>query len=211
MSVKHAVLGHLVQHPDYGYRLRAQLSEQLEIPDLSGNTVYRALVQLQKEGLIVELGADRTFGSGRDRVWFKATDKGSEAFEEWLRGASEEMPLLDGLHSKLLVSRPANLPELVELTWAQERACLARLGELEGAAQMSGEWRRSWEGGGLGRARRWGCPHVWPGFEDTDARAIRTDLAQTGRLGQAHLVTGGRHHTGTRLCGDAAVAQSQSP
>jgi DNA-binding PadR family transcriptional regulator len=146
MSVKHAVLGHLVQHPDYGYRLRAQLSEQLEIPDLSGNTVYRALVQLQKEGLIVELGADRTYGAGRDRVWFKATDRGSEAFEEWLRGASEEMPLLDGLHSKLLVSRPANLPELVELTWAQERACLARLGELEGAAQMSGEWRRSWEG-----------------------------------------------------------------
>lgn len=147
MSVRHAVLGHLVQHPDYGYRLRAELAEQLEMPDLSGNAVYRALVQLQKEGLIIALGVDRASGSGRDRVWYKATEKGGEAFEEWLRGASEEMVPLDELHSKLLVSRPANLPELVELTWAKERACLTRLGELEDIAQLpAGEWRRSWEG-----------------------------------------------------------------
>jgi DNA-binding PadR family transcriptional regulator len=51
MSVKYAVLGRLVQHPDYGYRLRSELAEQLEMPDLVGNTVYRALEQLEREGL----------------------------------------------------------------------------------------------------------------------------------------------------------------
>lgn len=147
MSVKHAVLGHLVRHPDYGYRLRAVLSEQLEMPDLSKTAIYRALAQLQRDGLIVELGADRAPGTGRDRVWFEATQKGADAFEEWLRNASEAVPMLDELHSKLLAARPKNLPELIEQTWTQERACLTRLGELEGAEHVpAGEWRRSWEG-----------------------------------------------------------------
>jgi DNA-binding PadR family transcriptional regulator len=147
MSVKHAVLGHLVLHPDYGYRLRAELAEQLKMPDLSKTTVYRALYQLQNEGLIVRLGADRVPGAGRDRVWFKANEKGGEVFEKWLRDASEGMPPLDELHSKLLASRPTNLPELVELSWARERVCLALLGGLEGVAQVPvGEWRRNWEG-----------------------------------------------------------------
>jgi DNA-binding PadR family transcriptional regulator len=147
MSVKHAVLGHLVRHPDYGYRLRAVLSEQLEMPDLSKTAVYRALEQLQKEELIVQLRTDRAPGAGRDRVWFEATRKGADTFEEWLRNASEAMPILDELHSKLLASRPANLPELIEQTWTQERGCLARLGELEGVELTpAGEWRRSWEG-----------------------------------------------------------------
>jgi DNA-binding PadR family transcriptional regulator len=147
MSVKYAALGHLVQHPDYGYRLRAELAEQLEMPDLSKNTVYRALEQLEANGLIVVTHTDRGPGAGRDRVWYEATKTGSEAFEAWLRGAAEEPVLIDELHSKLLASRPANLPELIELTWARERACLARLGKLEGSAEMPvGEWRRSWEG-----------------------------------------------------------------
>ncbi len=147
MSVKYAVLGHLVRHPDYGYRLRAQLAEQLEMPDLSKNTVYRALGQLGGEGLIAVTHTDRAPGTGRDRVWYKATKTGSEAFEAWLRGEAEEPVLIDALHIKLLASRPANLPELIELTWSRERACLARLGELEGAGEMPvGEWRRSWEG-----------------------------------------------------------------
>lgn len=147
MSVKYAVLGHLVRHPDYGYRLRTELAEQLEMPDLSKNTVYRALERLEADGLIAATGADRGPGAGRDRVWFEATEMGSEAFEAWLRGSAEEPVLIDALHIKLLASRPANLPELIELTWARERACLARLGELEGAGEMPvGEWRRSWEG-----------------------------------------------------------------
>jgi DNA-binding PadR family transcriptional regulator len=147
MSVKYAVLGHLVQHPDYGYRLQAQLAEQLEMPNLAKPTVYRALEQLEAEGLVVRSHIDRAPGAGRDRVWFTATKSGSGAFEAWLRGASEGPVLIDELHSKLLASRPANLPELIDSTWARERACLARLGELEGAAMLPpGEWRRSWEG-----------------------------------------------------------------
>ena len=147
MNVKYAVLGHLVQHPDYGYRLRAQLAEQLEMPDLAKPTIYRALEQLQSEGLIVKSHTDRAPGAGRARVWYEASKKGSEALEAWLRGASEGPVLIDELHSRLLAARPANLPELIDSTWAQERACLARLGELEGAVELPvGEWRRSWEG-----------------------------------------------------------------
>lgn len=93
------------------------------------------------------MGTDRAPGTGRARVWFRATEKGSVAFEAWLRGDSEEMPALDDLHRKLLASRPANMPELIELTWTRERACLAQLRELEGTEQLPGrEWRRSWEG-----------------------------------------------------------------
>jgi hypothetical protein len=50
MSVKYAVLGHLVQHHDYGYRLRALLAEQLEMPNLSKTTVYRALSSSRRKG-----------------------------------------------------------------------------------------------------------------------------------------------------------------
>ena len=117
------------------------------MPDLSKTTVYRALEQLQKEGLIVQLGADRAPRAGRDRVWFEGTKKGADTFEEWLRNASEAVPMLDELHSKLLAARPENLPELIEQTWPQEQGCLARLGELERADPLpAGEWRRSWEG-----------------------------------------------------------------
>jgi DNA-binding PadR family transcriptional regulator len=147
MSVKYAVLGHLVQHPDYGYRLRAQLAEQLEMPGLSRNTIYRALKQLKADELIVVTHPERRPGAGRDRVWYEATQTGSEVFEAWLRRAAEEPVRIDGLHRRLVTSRPANLPELIDLTWVRERNCLARLKELEGDVEIpAGEWRRSWEG-----------------------------------------------------------------
>lgn len=143
--MKYPVLGHLVHHRDYGYRLTAELAERLELPELRRSTVYQALARLEEDGLIREVGRTSAVGSGRDRVWYEATEKGEQHFEGWLRNASEVTAPQDELHRKLLVSQPGNLPELIDLTWEQERACLARLGDLERAVRAPAEQQRqSW-------------------------------------------------------------------
>jgi len=45
-------------------------------------------------------------------------------------------PLREELHLKLALSRPRNLPRLIELTYEQEQACLERLEQHLGGASF---------------------------------------------------------------------------
>jgi DNA-binding PadR family transcriptional regulator len=134
MSTKQAVLGLLVQRRDYGYRLRLRLEQQLGIRGLQGNAVYRALEDLQDDGMIREIDEPRKHsGRGSPRVTYEATQRGVASFEAWLRESSRVTPLRDELHIKIAASTAADLSELIGLTWEQERECLTQLRDLEQA------------------------------------------------------------------------------
>lgn len=137
MSVKHAVLGLLVQRRGYGYDLVQRFEEQVGPAwQLNAGAIYVALDKLERDGLVRPVpGADgetpgrRRTVRGAPRVVYEPTETGVARFEEWMAGTSAMSPVREELHLKLALSRPGDLPRLIELTRIQEQACLARLEE----------------------------------------------------------------------------------
>jgi DNA-binding PadR family transcriptional regulator len=136
MSVKYAVLGLLAQRRGYGYDLVQRFEEQVGPAwQLNAGAIYVALDKLEQEGLVRPVsGADgeapptrRRTTRGAPRVIYEATPRGLERFEDWMATGSQMSPLREELHLKLALSRPRNLPRLIELTYEQEQACLERL------------------------------------------------------------------------------------
>lgn len=137
MSVKYAVLGLLVQRRGYGYDLVQRFEEQVGPAwRLNAGAVYVALDKLQQEGLVRPVAAAgderprparRRTSRGAPRVVYEATRRGVERFDAWMSDGCTMAPLRQELHLKLALSRPANLPRLIELTYEQERSCLDRL------------------------------------------------------------------------------------
>jgi DNA-binding PadR family transcriptional regulator len=140
MSVKHAVLGLLVQRRGYGYDLARRFDEQVGSGwQLNAGAIYTALDQLEKEGLIRravdEQGlpiVKRQTVRGAPRVMYEATTNGAERFERWMSAPTSSSPLREELHLKIALSQPHNLPQLIELTYEQEQACLERLQQYAG-------------------------------------------------------------------------------
>ena len=136
MSVKYAVLGLLAQRRGYGYDLVQRFEEQVGPAwQLNAGAIYVALDKLEQEGLVrpVTSGQNgapvtrRRTARGAPRVIYEATPQGLERFEDWMTTRSAMSPLREELHLKLALSRPHNLPRLIELTYEQEEACLERL------------------------------------------------------------------------------------
>jgi DNA-binding PadR family transcriptional regulator len=143
MSVKYAVLGLLVQRRGYGYDLVQRFEEQVGPAwQLNAGAIYVALDKLEQEGLVRPLvDADgttpvtrRRTARGAPRVIYEATAQGAERFERWMADGSTMSPLREELHLKVALSHPRNLPRLIELTYEQEEACLARLEQHLGSA-----------------------------------------------------------------------------
>jgi hypothetical protein len=59
-------------------------------------------------------------------------------------GSSSLAPVRDELYMKIALSKPHNLPRLIELAQAQEQDCLARLQDLKGSAIRSRRSPRAW-------------------------------------------------------------------
>jgi DNA-binding PadR family transcriptional regulator len=134
MSVKHAVLGLLVQRRGYGYDLVQRFEEQVGPAwQLNAGAIYVALDKLEQEGLVRPLSGEgapqtrRRTTRGAPRVIYEPTPEGVERFEDWMATRSSRSPLREELHLKLALSQPRNLPRLIELTYEQEQACLERL------------------------------------------------------------------------------------
>ncbi len=148
MSAKHAVLGLVIEHPGYGYDLAQRLSERFGSSGFAPTGVYSALDQLRAEGLIRAAGclADGAAERAAPRTVYEATDAGVEHFDRWMRSDSPPAHVRDELNMKLALSRPRDLPGLIESACSQERECLARLQALRQpaarAAPASGERRR---------------------------------------------------------------------
>jgi DNA-binding PadR family transcriptional regulator len=143
MSVKHAVLGLLVQRRGYGYDLVQRFEEQVGPAwQLNAGAIYVALDKLEQEGLVRPVSGEaaapvrRRTTRGAPRVIYEATPDGAERFEEWMSARSSMSPLREELHLKLALSQPRNLPRLIELTYEQEQACLERLEQHMGATSF---------------------------------------------------------------------------
>lgn len=140
MSVKYAVLGLLAQRRGYGYDLVQRFGEQVGPAwQLNAGAIYVALDKLEQEGLVRPVPSEdgapltrRRTVRGAPRVIYEPTPRGVERFEQWMAADSSMSPLREELHLKLALSRPGNVPRLIELTYEQEQACLERLEEYMG-------------------------------------------------------------------------------
>ena len=89
MSLKHTILGILVDKPRHGYDLKQALSPALPRRRLMNDGIlYPLLARMEKEGLVrsrVEPGDGKP-----DRRVFELTDSGRWVFFDWLRGPAFE-------------------------------------------------------------------------------------------------------------------------
>ena len=89
MSLKHTILGILVDGPRHGYDLKRALSPALPRRRLMNDGIlYPLLARMEKEGLVrsrVEPGGGRP-----DRRVFELSDSGRRLFFDWLRGPAFE-------------------------------------------------------------------------------------------------------------------------
>ncbi len=152
MSVKHAVLGLVIERPGYGYELIQRLEQRIEGWRPSETAVYPALRSLRAEGMIRARDAT-TAESGavsahRGVVWYEATAEGREEFRAWVRKPTDLAPQRDPFWLKVAFASAEDLPWLVELARELESACLERMTELgeqgvavEDLRRQDVEWR----------------------------------------------------------------------
>lgn len=136
MSAKHAVLGLVIERPGYGYDLAQRLRERFGSSGFAPTGVYSALDQLSAEGLVRSAGclADGSTERAAPRTVYEATPDGVERFEHWMRSESAPAHVRDELNMKLALSRPHDLPGLIELACSQEQECLTRMQALKRVA-----------------------------------------------------------------------------
>ncbi|MBS1869613.1 MAG: helix-turn-helix transcriptional regulator [Actinobacteria bacterium] len=141
MSVKHAVLGLVIERPGYGYELVQRLERRIEGWRSSDTAVYPALRALRAEGMI---RAREAADGHRGVVWYEATDSGREEFRAWVRAPIDLAPQRDPFWLKVALARAEDLPHLAESTRELERACRERLHELrahpDGVEGVEADW-----------------------------------------------------------------------
>jgi DNA-binding PadR family transcriptional regulator len=134
MSVKHAVLGLVIEKPGYGYELIQRLGSRIESWRPSYSAVYPALHLLRRQEMIrAREVSGQAAPAHKSVVWYEATEKGRDHFQAWMLAPSEPAPLRDELQVKIAFAGVEDLPRLVELTREQEQACLDRVLALTGA------------------------------------------------------------------------------
>lgn len=146
MSVKHAVLGLVIERPGYGYELIQRLEQRIEGWRPSETAVYPALRSLRAEGMIRarEATADGPAVSAhRGVVWYEATEEGRDEFRTWVRAPTDLAPQRDPFSLKVAFASPDDLPHLVELARELESACLERMAELSEQGDKVEDLRRA--------------------------------------------------------------------
>jgi len=137
MGMKQAVLGLVIEQPDYGYRLAQRLEDRCPSGGWQKTGVYGALDQLMREDLIRspgEKGASET-GRAAPRTIYAATREGRDEHERWVFEPSPLSPMRQELDLKIQFSGSEFLPRLIDQTWAQEQQCMHKLKALMRAAQ----------------------------------------------------------------------------
>ena len=133
MSVKHAVLGLVIERPGYGYELIQRLEQRIEGWRPSETAVYPALRSLRAEGMIRAREATRR-RRRRLRASRRRLVRGDrcrpEEFRAWVREPTDLAPQRDPFWLKVAFASPEDLPWLVELARELEAACLERMAEL---------------------------------------------------------------------------------
>ncbi len=105
MSVRHAVLGLLAQHPRHGYELRAAFEAVVggeENWDVKPAQIYSTLARLEKSQLVAEesVGQD----GGPEKRVYTITPAGRAALLEWFATGIEHEHQRDEFFIKLMLS-----------------------------------------------------------------------------------------------------------
>src|SRR5258706_1134821 len=84
MTVRHAILGLLAQHPRHGYELRAAFSAVIggdENWDVKPAQIYTTLNRLEEAGLVQQHSVEQS--GGPEKRIYQVTELGLETLQEW--------------------------------------------------------------------------------------------------------------------------------
>ncbi len=124
--VNWAVLGLVIDRPSYPFELWTRF-EQLwgdVLPVANSSSIYFAVGELCKRRLIEPVKGPRTAARGQPKPHYRATQEGSEAYEEWV-GAQTREHTRPGLLFARRLGTFAEQPEIaLGILERLERACL---------------------------------------------------------------------------------------
>lgn len=119
MSVRHAILGLLAQHPRHGYELRAAFSAVVggdENWDVKPAQIYTTLNRLEEAGLVRQQSIEQD--GGPEKHIYAVTDLGLAALSEWFNGGIPPEHQRDEFFVKLmtgLVSGAADPARIIQI------------------------------------------------------------------------------------------------
>jgi DNA-binding PadR family transcriptional regulator len=126
MSVRHAILGVLLERPKHGYQVRKEVERLIGGSRYNGAQIYEGLRRLEKEGFVVACAP--VDGQSRDRHPYRATPKGAGEFERWLRAPFKpSRPNRDETMFKMVFLGLRDPPRLMERLERVRRQHLRRL------------------------------------------------------------------------------------
>ena len=134
-TIKHVVLGLVLERPSYGYELGNRLDQRF--PHWLPTGVYDALDRLAREELVV--ASDRRVASPGSlravpRTIYRGTEAGQQFFRDWLLQPTEFNSPRQDLDVKIGLSGPEEWPSLINQISGQEVFCLNAVKKLTGAS-----------------------------------------------------------------------------
>lgn len=140
MSAKEAVLGLIVDRPDYCYAIKQRFGEHLDVARFADSIVYSSIASLVSDGYVEETpqsGNAKSKSGSRRNANVRASPAGERRFEEWMGESLPLGPIRDELRLRLAVCRPWHVPRLLELITVHEQLCVDRIAELK---RLSKKW-----------------------------------------------------------------------
>ncbi|MCE5209180.1 MAG: PadR family transcriptional regulator [Chloroflexi bacterium] len=105
MTIRHAILGLLAQHPRHGYELRAAFEALVggdDVWDVKPAQIYTTLARLEESGLIVQDGVEQA--GGPEKHIYSLSPSGQEELERWYLSGIPEDHQHDEFFVKLMLS-----------------------------------------------------------------------------------------------------------
>jgi DNA-binding PadR family transcriptional regulator len=144
LSAGDAVLGLVIDRPDYGYSLVRRLGERFGPARFTYSTTYRALERMEQRGMVRVLDGESAQAvgatappatvalgdAGADATSehiYEATPQGVTYFRKWLRAGGRGPRLREELHAKIAFCEPRDLPRVIDIVWGEELECIAEL------------------------------------------------------------------------------------
>jgi DNA-binding PadR family transcriptional regulator len=120
MSVRHAVLGLLAQHPRHGYELRAAFTAVVggeENWDVKPAQIYTTLARLEKNGLVVENAVAQD--AGPEKRVYAITPAGRKTLREWFACGIKLEHQRDAFFIKLMIGFISGVADPYQLIQTQ--------------------------------------------------------------------------------------------
>lgn len=120
VSVRHAVLGLLVQRPRHGYELRAAfeaLAGGEENWDVKPAQIYSTLTRLEKSGMVAEQSVEKDVGP--EKRIYAITSDGLKTLQDWFADGIVSEHQRDEFFIKLMVGLVSGVAEPYQLIHTQ--------------------------------------------------------------------------------------------